>query len=126
MFLSKRWWYAMINLSCTKFTNTILTYKLYFRHFHFHVRRTCAYPHEKALIKIIIIIIVITCIIIVVNNNIIIVVVLNIPQFLRSPNPHPLIEVRLWMSGMTVGISLFTSSSHHQRQAFWLSFEGHP
>src|SRR6218665_2628098 len=29
--------------------NTILTYKLYFRHFHFQVRRTHAYPHKKAL-----------------------------------------------------------------------------
>src|SRR6218665_2571856 len=40
MFLSKRCRYAMINLS----------YKLYFRHFNFQVRRTHAYPHKKALI----------------------------------------------------------------------------
>src|SRR6218665_193057 len=46
MFLSKRCRYAMINLS---YYSTILTYKLYFCHFHFQVRRTHAYPHKKAL-----------------------------------------------------------------------------
>ena len=28
----------------------MLTYKLFFRHFHFQVRRTHAYPHKKALL----------------------------------------------------------------------------
>jgi len=46
MFLSKRCRYAVINLS---YYITILTHKLYFRHFHFQVRRTNAYPHKKAL-----------------------------------------------------------------------------
>jgi len=45
MFLSKRFRYTMINFHI----NTMLTYKVNFRHFHFPVRRTGAYRHKKTL-----------------------------------------------------------------------------
>src|SRR6218665_3828877 len=48
MFLSKRCRYTPLLIY---HTSTILTYKLYFRHFHFQVRRTHAYPHKKPCLK---------------------------------------------------------------------------
>src|SRR6218665_1965022 len=48
----KRWDIGLLralSLRIMMMMNTILTYKLYFRHFHFPVRRTGAYRHKKAL-----------------------------------------------------------------------------